>query len=297
MCSNCTVCLEYRKSNTKEPLINHEVPQRAWSKVGTDLFCLNSENYIIIVDYYSKFPEIQKLEETTSSSVITALKSVFARYGIPDIVVSDNGPQYSSHEFKQFAQTWQFQHVTSSPGYAQSNGMTERSVQTIKHILKKSIKNGDDPYLTLLEYRNTPVDESLGSPSQLLMNRRTKTLIPISTELLKPEVKSEMKVQVHLENKQKQQKVYYDKRTSNLSKLEVGDSVRVQNRDKTWEPAKFVAKTKFPRSFIVQTKGGEYRRNRRHLIKTNENPPNYETSEMNITGDNDQPQVQVHVPK
>ena len=82
--------------------------------------------------------------------------------------------------------------------------MAERNIQTVKQMLKKAIKNGDDPYLSLLEFRNTPIDENLGSPCQLLMNRRTKTLIPISDELLKP--KMQVNVTDNLENKQKQQK-------------------------------------------------------------------------------------------
>jgi hypothetical protein len=88
-------------------MIPHEAPNRAWSKVGTDLFHLNSRTYIIVVYYYSKFPEIVKLTDTTSEGVIIEMKSIFARHGIPDTVVSDNGPQYSSQEFGRFAQAWQ----------------------------------------------------------------------------------------------------------------------------------------------------------------------------------------------
>ena len=202
----------------------------------------------------------------------------FARHGIPDIVVSDNGPQYSSHEFRKFAQTWQFNHVTSSPTYPQSNGMAERTIQTVKQILKKAIKNGDDPYLSLLEFRNTPIDDNLGSPCQLLMNRRTKSLLPTSSALLEPEVQGN--VQKKLEDKKNVQKKYYDRNTVQLPEIKEGDTVRVQKSDKTWELAKVVRKTEKPRSFIVKTKTGEIRRNRKHLIKTNENPPEHEASDM-----------------
>ena len=90
----------------------------------------------------------------TSTAVITALKSQFARYGVPSVLMSDNGPCYSSEQFKQFSQDWCFDHVTSSPGYPQSNGQSERSVQTLKAMLEKA----DDPYKALLSYRNTPLD-------------------------------------------------------------------------------------------------------------------------------------------
>lgn len=83
-----------------------------------------------------------------------AMKSIFARHGIVNILVNDNAPQYASAEFKSFAESWEFSHVTSSPHYAQSNELAERTVQTIKKLLKMSC----DPYIALLEYRNTPLD-------------------------------------------------------------------------------------------------------------------------------------------
>ena len=72
-----------------------ELPAYPWQKVGTDLFLLNGATYVVIVDYFSRYPEVIKLASTTSRSVIVALQSTFARHGIPEIVVSDNGPQYS----------------------------------------------------------------------------------------------------------------------------------------------------------------------------------------------------------
>lgn len=77
------------------------------------------------------------------------MKSIFARHGIADIVVSDNGPQYASAEFSSFAEEWGFKHVTSSPGYAQSNGQAERAVQTVKNLLKKVQSSHCDPYIAL----------------------------------------------------------------------------------------------------------------------------------------------------
>ena len=71
----------------------------------------------------------------------TAPKSIFVRHGIPDQVISDGGPQYSSQKFREFFQAWQFKHVKSSPGYAQSNGMAETTIQTVKQLLKKAIKS------------------------------------------------------------------------------------------------------------------------------------------------------------
>ena len=184
----------------KERLLPHEVPQRPWQKLGTDIFELNSNSCLVVVDYYSKYPELCLLKDETASSVIT---SMFSRHGIPDQVVVDKMP-FSSKSFRQFARDWGFAVCTSSPRYPQSNGMSERAIQTIKNLLRKAFEDGNDPYIALLEYRNT---------------------------------------------------------------------IRIR-KGKTWEPAIVSEKHTAPRSFIVTTLDGfAYRRNRRHLLPTNEAPP------------------------
>ena len=117
---------------------------------------------------------MNKLTTTTSSAIITALKAVFSRHGLPEVVRSDNGPQYSSHEFARFADSYNFKHVTSSPLYPQSNGQAERAVQTVKNILKQS----QDPFMGLLSYRSTPTPWCGLSPAELCMGRRIRTSVP-----------------------------------------------------------------------------------------------------------------------
>jgi len=124
-----------------------------------------------VVDYYSKFVEIAHLTSGfTSISVIQHLKSIFARFGIPSLIVSDNGPPFSSLEFKQFMYEWDIEHVTSSPNYDQSNGLAERSIQSIKKLLKKCKECKTEIYIALMHHRNTP-KENLCSPSQLLISK------------------------------------------------------------------------------------------------------------------------------
>lgn len=84
-----------------------------------------------------------------------------------------------------FVASYGIEHVTYSPLYPQSNGLAEKSVQTVKNLMKKCLESGDDVYLALLDLRNTPKDEQIGSPMQRLMGRRTKTLLPISDGLRK----------------------------------------------------------------------------------------------------------------
>jgi transposase InsO family protein len=149
-------------------MLGHTKPQRPWQKVATDLFELNGKHYLLIVDYYSSFFEINQLSTTTSSKVIEICKQHFSRYGIPEVVVSDNGTQYSSELFKNFAKEYQFDHVTSSPGFAQSNGKAEKTLQIANNFLKKAKKENRYPHLALLDYRNSPISGINASPEQLL---------------------------------------------------------------------------------------------------------------------------------
>ena len=139
---NCPECARMARAK-KEPLLPTPLPDYPWQIIATDLFTLSGNDYLVVVDYFSCYLESIQLRSTTSKTIINTLKSLFARHGIPEIVRSDNGPQFSSREFAEFAKTFQFKHVTSSPHYPASNGQAERTVQTIKNLLKKA----DDPFL------------------------------------------------------------------------------------------------------------------------------------------------------
>ena len=128
--SNCATCQYNRNYQQKEPLQNREVPDNPWCHLATDLFECNGDDYIIVVDAYSEYIEIKKLTSTTSMALIRVLSEIFATHGVCKKLFSDNGPQYSSHEFRRFATKWKFQHTTSDPTYAQSNGLAERAFQT-----------------------------------------------------------------------------------------------------------------------------------------------------------------------
>ena len=157
-------------------------------------------------------------------------KSHFARYGIPDTLITGNGPQFNSQTLKNFAQQYGFQHCTSSPHYPQSNDRAEKAVQTIKNLIKKTSDDKGDIYLALLELRYTPVNEQLGSPAQRLMGRCTKTLLPTSSRSLIPQtIKPEIvRNQLKRQDKQKQ---YYDQHAKQLPELKKGDKVRLRSRN------------------------------------------------------------------
>ena len=138
--SQCEIRAEHHMSNPREPMTVGEIPSRPWEFVSTDLFTFHGDDYLLIVDSYSRFIEIAKLTNTFSNTVIQHTKSIFTRHGIPAMLRSDNSPQYSSDKFKTFSKEWGFKHVTSSPYYPQANRLAEKSVQVIKAFIGESTK-------------------------------------------------------------------------------------------------------------------------------------------------------------
>ena len=154
--SACDVCRTYETANQRETLMSHDIPDRPWAKIGTDLFSNNGKDYLVTDDYYSNFWEVDYFADTGAQTIIGKLKAHCARHGIPDTIVSDNGPQYSCHAFARFCESWDITHVTSSPYNSKSNGKAESAVKTCKQIMRKCIDSGSDPFLAILDHRNTP---------------------------------------------------------------------------------------------------------------------------------------------
>lgn len=277
----CETCCQYQRKQQKEPLQPVEVPKLPWHTVGMDLFQYGNQQFLIIVDYYSGFIEYSKLDTTTSQTVIRHSKSVFARWGIPLKVVSDNGPQFSSRAFREFAAEWQFEHRTSSPTYPQSNGMAERAVGILKRLLTKA----EDPYLALLNYRNSPRGDGVPSPAARLLGRSTRTLLPEPTGP-KPQT-DDSDMQAMLQKSKENQQLYYNKHAKDLQPLEIGKVVRIQ-RDNVWKPATVLKK--LGRSYLVRDADTQtvFRRNRRQLretaIQSLPNPDPTDT-DAEVTGD------------
>uniref|UniRef100_A0A1A8V0X7 Gypsy retrotransposon integrase-like protein 1 n=1 Tax=Nothobranchius furzeri TaxID=105023 RepID=A0A1A8V0X7_NOTFU len=142
--ADCETCAKVRQQ-PRETLMPTEFPTRLWELVGADLFEWSNSQYLVVVDYFSRYIEIAKLSSTTSAAVIDHLKSIFARHGIPTELRSDNGRQFSSEHFQKFASEWGFAHTTSSPRFPQSNGEAERAVRTVKSLLQK-----EDTHISLL---------------------------------------------------------------------------------------------------------------------------------------------------
>ena len=113
--------------------------------------------YLVVCDYFSKFPLVRKIPNTSTHSVIKELGMIITEFGCPFVLKSDNGPCYTSREFHNFLEFYKVHHITSSPHRPQSNGFTEALVGISKKLMEKSIKDGKPWNYGLLQYRVTPI--------------------------------------------------------------------------------------------------------------------------------------------
>jgi transposase InsO family protein len=256
---NCPECLRSQLQRP-QPLTPTPLPQLPWQKVATDLFDWKQETYLLVVDYFSRYIEIARLNRPTTTEVVTHLKSLFARHGIPETLVSDNGPQYASREFAEFAQDYEFHHRTSSPYFPQGNGEAERAVGTIKSLLGKK----GDPYKALLAYRSTPLQIGY-SPAELLMGRLLRSTVPTTRAQREPRVPDLTSVRARDQQSKARQKRNHDAHhgARELPPLKPGDQVWIPQRQREGEVEDEVA----PHSYNVDTGGDTVRRNRRALIR------------------------------
>ncbi len=281
---DCYTCLQYRPKHQAEPLNPHPVPDGPWQKVGVDLFELNSHYFVIIADYYSGYPEVVQLSSITSTAVINAMKGVFGRHGVPFEVFSDNGPQFAGEEFQQFAETWEFKHSTSSPTFPKSNGLAERTVQTVKNLIKKSKASKQDACMALLVYRSTPLNCGK-SPAELLMNRQLRSNLPMKPSLLTAKAVKPKFVKQRRDKEKQDQKYHHDKRARKLPELKVGDPVCLQHpRDNTWSKEGVIYKKLKHRSYLVKLTSGSFlRRNRAHIRKSCKPPATEQIAQYDNT--------------
>ncbi|KAL5491281.1 hypothetical protein EMCRGX_G016538 [Ephydatia muelleri] len=228
--SMCTKCIKSH-SQKPEPLMMSKLPDLPWQKVATDLFSWKGSQYLLIIDYFSRYVELSKLSATTSQDVINHMKSIL--------------------------QGTEFQ-MKCSPRYPQGNGEAERAVRTIKNILDKA----KDPYLGLLAYRSTPLRNGY-SPSELLMNRRLSTTVPTLGYNLHPSVPNYAQLRAMEQKDKQKQKTDFDRRhaSRSLQQLMPGDQVWIDDQNLRGS----VVKEYSPRSYLVDTERGILRRNRRQL--------------------------------
>ena len=167
------------------PRANHSQTQTKPPISGSSWrFCSYArQDFLILVDCYSDWPDIFPMGHNTTTPHLTAVfKQSFCRTGVPDVFWSDQGPQFTAKSFQDFAKTWGFQQITSTPTYPQSNGKIEATVKSMKKLSQMSW-NGryiDDDKLTrvLLQYRNTPSRKDGLSPAMKLFGKRIQDTLP-----------------------------------------------------------------------------------------------------------------------
>ena len=240
----------------------HEIPVNPWQKIGTDLFQYAGRSYLIVTEYYSYWPEVFELNPANASSVVRATKEAFSRHGIPEIVISDNGSQYSSNQYKHFEREWQFSHKTSSPKYPQSNGLAESSVTVVKQLLKKCKGSKQDIRKGLLILRNTLL--ACGkSPAELLMGRRLRDNMPCINEGKLSDR--------DLVTERLKQKEYHDRKKASERKIpndfQINQRVAIQHhQNKTWSTKGRILEQVGNRSYIIKTdQGSTVRRNTKFI--------------------------------
>ena len=184
---SCSGCVMYKKSPPEAPIHPWEYPNKVWSRIYIDFAGpFMGSMFLVIVDAYSKWPIVKEMKTTTSSKVVEELRSVFADYGLPDTLVSDNAPNLVSEEMNLFLKSNGVKHITSSPYHPKTNGLAERFVQSFKQATKAA-KNDSGTVQSklskfLIMYRNTLHSSTGECPATLFLGRKLTTRL----DLIKP---------------------------------------------------------------------------------------------------------------
>ena len=200
----------------------------------------------------------------TSARIVTLLKKHCARYGIPRIIVSNGGPQFTSKEFNSFVEDWGMTHVTSSPMHQRANGKAESAVKIMKSLLVKTHKERGYPYEAMSEQRNTPRQDTGLSRAEMMFNRRTRSFLPRISGIPKDPLVKEKR-----EARKRSITKAHDRKSRRLSEIDVGQSVFFQHtKGQNWKLGR-VTDILGPNTYQVSgPKGGTYRRNRVHMRPT-----------------------------
>jgi len=218
----CESCQQVRHMPEKAPLHPWEWPEKPWSRLHVDFAGpFMGHMFLVVVDSHSKWIEVKMMNKITAEKTICTIRDLFATHGLPDTLVSDNGPTFTSDEFKTFMKMNGIRHVLVSPYHPASNGLAERAVQTFKESMKKmrpELTLQKKLALFLLDQHVTPSATTGVAPAELLMKRSLKTRLSLTQPSLASKV----------EEAQSKQKSYHD-RSAKERDFGVGDMVYARN--------------------------------------------------------------------
>ena len=244
---SCVSCEVHKNSPPKAPLNPWVWPVRPWQRVHMDFAGpFLGKMFLIIVDSHSKWIDVKIMNKITTADTILELRDVFSTMGLPDTIVTDNGPTWTSEYFRNFLVCNGVEHILSAPYHPASNGLAERAVQVFKHAMRTNTKGSirERVYKFLTKYRSTPHSTTGLTPAELMIGRKFKTHL----DLLHPAL------QTKVQKQQKMQASQHDK-TSRSRDIGVSDDVLVRNYSKTggkWIPGVIKAQTG-PVSYKVST--------------------------------------------
>ena len=273
----CIPCQSNRKLPMSAPMHPWEWPRSPWSRVHIDYIGpFLGKMFLLIVDSHSKWLEVHVTTNATTATTIDKLQTTFAGLGLPEVLVSDNGPAFSSDEFKEFLKLNGIQHILTPPYHPASNGLAERYVQVFKDGMKKVTEGTIESRVArvLARYRVTPQSTTGTSPAELMFGRKLHTKL----DLLKPTLDD-----VSVRQKQAKQKALHDYHAMDRFFSE-GDSVYVHNHagSPKWIPG-FIVKKTGPVSYRVQLKASKQQlcRHQDHIrLRLTEVPDSAEASDQ-----------------
>ncbi|XP_048770688.2 uncharacterized protein K02A2.6-like [Ostrea edulis] len=261
-CKKCSGCNENRNLPPETPIHPWEYPEKPWQRIHVDFAGpFMSAMFLIVVYAHSKWPEVIKMNKTTASKTIEVLRTIFARNGLPEHLLNDNGPQFVADEFRHFMKSNGIRHTTSAPYHPKTNGLAERFVQTFKNAMKAS--KGDEGSLQkklcnfLIAYRKAPQQATGETPARLFVGKHLTTKI----DRLRPDVTKTVA---------KNQDRMREKISSPPRQCSVGDSVLVRDYrgDQKWTRG-VVSEQTGPVSYKVDvTPRSEWRRHTDQIIKS-----------------------------
>ena len=220
--NSCSSCLLERPSPAKAELHVWHYPSKPWERLHVDyLGPFKGKMYLIIVDAHSKWLEVFETASTSAHLAIENLRSLFARFGLPSAIHSDNGPPFNSAEFQKFLTSNGIKHTTSAPYNAQSNGQAENSVKYVKTKLRSAFRDNVNISVALsrvlFDYRNSIHATTNETPAKLMFGRNLRTRF----DLLRPNLSN------NVAEKQEKQKYYFKGNSTRY--LHINQSVLVKD--------------------------------------------------------------------